>query len=59
MFEYGQLMAEDLAFLRSELEIERRSLAMLPPESPITREKAIALIVRCQKAIAAAEGRLG
>ena len=29
----------------------RRSLAMLPPESPITGEKAIALIVRCQHAM--------
>jgi len=52
-------MAEDLAFLRSELEIERRSLAMLPPESAITREKAIALIARCQRAIDAARGHIG
>jgi hypothetical protein len=59
VFVYGRVVAEDLAFLRSELEIERRSLAMLPPEAPITREKAIALIVRCQRAIDAARGQIG
>ena len=41
-----------------EFEIGRRSLAMLPPESPIIREKAIALIVRCQRAIDAARDHL-
>lgn len=41
----------ELELLRTELERERRSLAMLPPESPITRERAIALIERCQAAI--------
>ena len=46
---------EDLESLKCELERERRSLAMLPPTSPITREKAIALIRRCQAAIAAAQ----
>jgi hypothetical protein len=52
-------MADDIEFLRSELEIERRSLAMLPASSPITREKAIALIERCQRAIDAVRGRIG
>lgn len=52
-------MAEDLAFLRSELEIERRSLAMLPPEATISREEAIALIRRCQHAIDAARNQIG
>jgi hypothetical protein len=50
---------EDLESLKGELERERRSLAMLPPTSPISREKAIQLIGRCQAAIAAAQGRIG
>jgi len=32
---------------------------MLPPTSPITREKAIAIVVRCQNAIDAVRGRIG
>ncbi|MBK5223867.1 MAG: hypothetical protein JJE52_13550 [Acidimicrobiia bacterium] len=44
----------DLATLEAELEQERRSLAMLPPSAPLTRETAIALIERCQQAIRAA-----
>ena len=59
MFPYAAVMAEDIEYLRSELENERRSLAMLPPSSPITREKAIALIERCQRAIDAVRGRIG
>jgi hypothetical protein len=41
----------DLELLRVELELERRSLAMLSPGSPITREKAIAMIERCQRLV--------
>ena len=41
----------NLELLRVELEQERRSLAMLPPNAPITREKAIALIERCQRLV--------
>jgi hypothetical protein len=44
---------------RRHLKIERRSLAMLPPSSPITRDKAIAIIERCQRAIDAVRGRIG
>jgi hypothetical protein len=46
---------EDIESLKGELERERRSLAMLSPNSPISREKAIDLIRRCQAAIAAAQ----
>jgi hypothetical protein len=46
---------DELESLRGELERERRSLAMLSPNSPISREKAIELIRRCQAAIAAAQ----
>lgn len=44
----------DLASLDAELERERRSLAMLSPRSPLSREKALELIERCQAAIRAA-----
>jgi hypothetical protein len=52
---------DDLESLKGELEIERRSLAMLPPSSSITKEKALDLVRRCQAAIAAAQarGRIG
>ena len=50
---------EDLESIKGELERERRSLAMLSPNAPISREKAIDLIRRCQAAIAAAQGRIG
>ena len=50
---------DDLESLKGELERERRSRAMLSPNSPISREKAIDLIRRCQAAIAAAQGRIG
>ena len=49
---------EDLESLKGELE-RNGSLAMLSPNSPISREKAIDLIRRCQAAIAAAQGRIG
>lgn len=42
---------QSLTAVEAELERERRSLAMLPSSSPITRERAIALIERCQQAI--------
>ena len=41
----------DLELLRVELEQQRRSLAMLSPGSPITREKAVALIERGQRLV--------
>jgi len=50
---------DNLESLKGELERERRSLAMLPPTSPISREKAMDLIRRCQAAIAAAQGHIG
>ena len=49
----------DLETLKGELEIERRSLAMLPPASPIPKERVLDLVRRCQAAIAAAQGRIG
>jgi len=58
LFAYDTFM-DDLDSLKGELERERRSLAMLSPNSPISREKAIDLIRRCQAAIAAAQGRIG
>jgi hypothetical protein len=52
---------DELESLKGELEIERRSLAMLPPAAPIPKEKALELLRRCQAAIAAAQtrGRIG
>ena len=52
---------DDLESLKGELEIERRSLAMLPPASTVSKEKALELLRRCQAAIAAAQarGRIG
>lgn len=50
----------DLELLKSELEQERRSLAMLAPSATISKHEAIALIERCQRAIdAAGTGRIG
>lgn len=46
---------DDLESLKGELEIERRSLAMLPPSAYITKDKAMDLIRRCQAAIAASQ----
>lgn len=40
--------------LKSELERERRSLAMLDPTATISKFEAVALIERCQRAIEAA-----
>jgi hypothetical protein len=40
-----------IELLRVELEQQRRALAMLPPQAPLSREAAIALIERCQAAI--------
>jgi hypothetical protein len=42
---------ENLDRLSAELERERRSLAMLSPRTPLSREKAMTLIERCQAAI--------
>jgi len=50
MFDYHDAM-DDLESLRSELEQLRRSLAMLPPSAPLTREKGLALVERCQTAV--------
>ena len=50
---------DDIEAIKGELERERRSLAMLSPNAPISREKAIDLIRKCQAAIAAAQGRIG
>jgi hypothetical protein len=41
----------DLQLLASELERERRSLAMLSARAPLSREKAITLLDRCLTAI--------
>jgi hypothetical protein len=41
----------DIELLSAELERERRSLAMLSPRTPLSREKAIVLIERCQAAL--------
>jgi hypothetical protein len=46
---------DDLESLKGELEIERRSLAMLPPTANVTKDKVMDLIRRCQAAIAAAQ----
>jgi hypothetical protein len=48
----------DLELLRVELEQQRRSLAMLPPQTNMTRERALELVTRCQAAIEAAR-RIG
>jgi hypothetical protein len=52
---------DELESIKGELEIERRSLAMLPPSSSIPKEKVLELVRRCQAAIAAAQtrGRIG
>ena len=44
----------DLTALTVDLEQQRRSLAMLPPGTPITRETALELIERCQTVVATA-----
>jgi hypothetical protein len=43
---------EQIDLLATDLERERRSLAMLPPQAPLSREKAMALIERCQALVA-------
>jgi hypothetical protein len=48
----------DLELLRVELEQQRRSLAMLPPQAHISREHALELVTRCQAAVEAAR-RIG
>lgn len=45
---------ETLDTLRADLDRERAALEQLPSTSPITREAAMAMIGRTQKAIAAA-----
>ena len=46
--------------LKSELERERRSLAMLDPSATLSKFEAVALIERCQRAIDAASApRIG
>jgi hypothetical protein len=57
LFVYVRRMSE-LELLRVELEQRRRSLAMLPTTTALTREQAIAVIERCQHAIDAAR-RIG
>jgi hypothetical protein len=59
--ETPNLEALNLETLKGELEIERRSIAMMPPASSIPKEKALDLVRRCQAAIAAsqARGRIG
>jgi hypothetical protein len=44
---------DNIDVLASELERERRSLAMLSPQAALSREKAMSLIERCQAAIEA------
>ena len=44
----------NLQKLKSELERERRSLAMLDPTATISKFEAVALIERCPRAIEAA-----
>jgi hypothetical protein len=52
---YGVAMTTpQLEHLRWELESERRSLAMLSPAATVSRDNAMALIERCQRAIDAA-----
>jgi hypothetical protein len=46
-----------LESLKGELEIERRSVAMLPPTAYVTKDRAIELIRRSQAAIAAAQAK--
>ena len=53
MFAMLEVMTE-LQQLKSELERERRSLAMLDPTATISKFEAVALIERCQRAIEAA-----
>ena len=48
---------DDIDVLASELERERRSLAMLSPQAALSREKAMSLIERCQLAVDAARQR--
>jgi hypothetical protein len=49
----------DLELMKAELEQERRSLAMLRPSATISKDEAIALIERCQRALNAAVPRIG
>lgn len=44
----------DLRTLETLLEQHRRSIAMLPAGTPLTREAALQLVQRCQEALAAA-----
>ncbi len=41
----------ELDLLSTELEQQRRSLAMLPPRTALTREQVMDVIERCQAAI--------
>ena len=47
VFVYDETMTT-IELLRVELEQQRRALGMLAPETPLSRETAIALIERCQ-----------
>jgi len=40
--------------LLAELEQQRRSIAMLPAASPLSRERALDVIARCQSAVTSA-----
>jgi hypothetical protein len=48
---------ENIDLLASDLERERRSLAMLPPQAALSREKAMVLIERCQDLVASVRDR--
>lgn len=50
-------MTADLERARTNLEQHRRSLAMLPPGTPITREAALDVIELCQAAVDIAAAR--
>jgi hypothetical protein len=48
---------DNIDLLASDLERERRSLAMLSPQAVLSREKAIHLIERCQAVVEASRQR--
>jgi hypothetical protein len=48
---------DDIDLLASDLERERRSLAMLSPQAALSREKAMHLIERCQAVVEATRHR--
>jgi hypothetical protein len=48
---------DDIDLLATDLERERRSLAMLSPQAMLSREKAMLLIERCQAVVEATRHR--